>query len=140
MARLRTTMAFPAAAQTLQTLAVQKAVGSPADSRHAVVLSNDTQSTLAPRDLLKTYEQDMGGIALATCQSLIQIASALRQGQISDDQAEYATHQAYAMGMMQFQMLSTLHDILDHKIASNPEAGSQVDRADSMVAPPGGSR
>jgi hypothetical protein len=132
-------LTISAGAQTLETSqapAEQNGVGAyQPDAKIAVVLKTDTQSPLAPRDLLATYEQDMGTIALATCQSLGQISSALRQGQISDEQAEYASRQTYAIGMMQFQMLSTLHDILYHKVARDQEPGSQIDRADAKVTP-----
>lgn len=67
--------------------------------------------------------------AIGTCESLAQIVSAYRQGDISDEQAEYATRRTYALALMHFQMLSTLHEILDDEIENDSQPESQVDRA-----------
>lgn len=119
-------LTMPAAAQTLlasQPPAVTDVIGAlaPDNSSIAFVLTTNEQLPLGPRDILQAYEQDMAVTALATCESLAQIASAYRQGDINDEQAEYASRQTYAIGLMQFQMLSTLHDILDSKIEKEEE-------------------
>lgn len=129
-------LTIPATAQTIPTSqppTVNDVVGAlpPDNSSIAFLLTTNEEVPLGPRDILKTYEQDMAMTALATCESLARIASAYRQGDISDERAEYASRQTYALGLMQFQMLSTLHDILDYKIEKDPELGPQLDRTHS---------
>jgi hypothetical protein len=56
-------------------------------------------------------------ISQRTYLELVQIAEAAQQGQISRDKAEYLSQGSYGLGMMQFQLLHTLHQILEHDIA-----------------------
>jgi hypothetical protein len=45
------------------------------------------------------------------------MAEAVRQGQIGREQAEQLSYEIYQSGMMQFQLLSTLHQILESDMA-----------------------
>jgi len=53
------------------------------------------------------------------------IMQARRTNQISREQAEYLLLQSYQMAMMQYQVLSALHDVLKHDI---DEAAAQQAR------------
>ena len=135
---------IPAAAQTLlasQPPAISDVIRAlpPDNSSMMLVLTMNDELPLGPRDILEAYKQGMAVTALATCDGLAQIASAYSQGDISDEQAKYASLQTYALGLMQFKMLSTLHDILDSKIEKDAEKdaepSSQMDRAHATNVP-----
>lgn len=80
------------------------------------ILATDPQMPLGPRDVLRNYEQEMAAVSDTTCAELAQIAQAAREGQISREQAEYFSGERYQLRVMQFQLLSTLHQILDNEI------------------------
>jgi hypothetical protein len=72
---------------------------------------------LGPVDLLRGYESAMTAIAESTSAELSFISQAVRTGQISSEKAEYLAQEKYQLSMMQYQVLSTLHDSLEHDIA-----------------------
>jgi len=88
--------------------------GLPSDEpRIAAILASQPQEPIGPGDLLNNYEQGMAFISQQTYIELAQIAEAARQGQIGREQAEHLSYEVYQSGIMQFQLLSTLHQILE---------------------------
>ncbi len=81
------------------------------------LLAVQPQIPLGPADLLKGYENGMSAIAQRISAELAAIAEAVRLGHITPDQAEYLTQERYQLAIMQYQVLSTLHDSLAQEIA-----------------------
>jgi hypothetical protein len=79
---------------------------------------------LGPEDVLKSYEIGMNMVADKTSADFVLIVQAQRTNQITRQQAEYLLQQSYQMAMMQYQVLSALHDVLKHDI--DKAAGQQV--------------
>ena len=71
---------------------------------------------LGPQDVLKSYEIAMSLVADKTSADFSVIVRAQQANQITREQAEYLLQQSYQMAMMQYQILSALHDVLKHDI------------------------
>jgi hypothetical protein len=71
---------------------------------------------LGPQDVLKSYEIAMNMVADKTSAEFFVIAQAQQTNQITRQQAESLLQQSYQMAMMQYQVLSALHDVLKHDI------------------------
>jgi hypothetical protein len=71
---------------------------------------------LGPQDVLKSYELAMSLVADKTSSDFSVIVQAQQTNQITREQAEYLLQQRYQMAMMQYQVLSALHDVLKHDI------------------------
>jgi hypothetical protein len=84
-----------------------------------------------PVDILRGYENAMTAIAESTSAELSFISQAVRSGQISSEQAEYLARERYQLSMMQYQVLSTLHDSLDHDIAQAAAASNSAQNQDA---------
>ena len=69
---------------------------------------------LSPQDVLKSYEIAMGMVADKTSADFSVIVQAQQTNQITREQAEYLLQQRYQIAMMQYQVLSALHDVLKH--------------------------
>ena len=82
------------------------------------------QMPLGPQDVLKSYELAMSMVADKASADLSVIVQAQRTNQITREQAEYLLQQSYQMAMMQYQVLSALHDVLKHDI--DEAAGQQA--------------
>lgn len=81
------------------------------------------QMPLGPQDVLKSYELAMSMVADKTSTDLSVIVQAQRTNQITREQAEYLLQQSYQMAMMQYQVLSALHEVLKHDM--DEAAGQQ---------------
>jgi hypothetical protein len=79
---------------------------------------------LGPQDVLKSYEIGMSMVADKTAADFSVIVQAQQTNQITREQAEYLLQQRYQMAVMQYQVLSALHDVLKHDI--DEAAGQQV--------------
>lgn len=79
---------------------------------------------LGPQDVLKSYEIAMSLVADKTSADFSVIVQAQQTNQITREQAEYLLQQRYQMAVMQYQVLSALHDILKHDI--DEAAGQQA--------------
>ena len=97
------------------------------------IVATDPQMPLGPRDVLRNYEQEMAAVSDTTCVELAQIAQAAREGQISREQAEYFSGERYQLRVMQFQLLSTLHQILNNEIENKTEQEDQAHVTDDTV-------
>src|SRR5260370_9605694 len=85
------------------------------------------QMPLGPQDVLKSYEIAMSMVADKTSADLSVIVQAQQTNQITREQAEYLLQQSYQLAMMQYQVLSALHDVLKHDIDEAP--GQQAKQA-----------
>ena len=80
------------------------------------VLAIKPEMPLSPQDILKSYEIAMSLVADKTSADFSVIVQAQQTNQITRDQAEYLLLQSYQTAMMQYQVLSALHDVLKHDI------------------------
>jgi hypothetical protein len=72
---------------------------------------------LGPVDVLKSYENEMAMIAHRLSAELTSISQAHRANQIMGDRAEYLIQNRYQVALMDFDVLSALHDGLEEDIA-----------------------
>ena len=100
--------------------------GTSMQSNSAVsdLLAIKPEMPLGPQDVLKSYEIAMGLVADKTSTDFSIVVQAQRANQITREQAEYLLQQSYQMAMMQYQVLSALHDVLKHDI--DEAAGQQA--------------
>ena len=98
---------------------------------------------LGPQDVLKSYEIAMGMVADKTSADFSVIVQAQQTNQITREQAEYLLQQRYQIAVMQYQVLSALHEVLKHDIdEANQEARRTLKAANSdtvLVVPLPGS-
>lgn len=95
---------------------------------------------LGPLDVLKGYEVAMTLIAQRLNADLISISQANRANQINREQAEYLIQDRYQVAMMQHDVLSAMHDSLEHDLAQTAKhpGGSQADAAVVVESPSSG--
>jgi hypothetical protein len=74
---------------------------------------------LGPLDVLKEYERDMVLVTQRMSAEVGSISQAAQTNQITREQAEYLIGQRYQVAMMQFQILSALHDALGRDMAQD---------------------
>jgi LTXXQ motif family protein len=85
-----------------------------------------------PRDLLRDYELEMASIAGQLSTDLGAISNAVGTGQITREHGEYVSGELYQVAIMQFQLFSALHAMLEADIARMPPV-----QADSTPSPAG---
>ena len=85
-----------------------------------------------PRDVLRDYELEMASIAGRLSTNLGTISSAVGTGQITREQGEYVSGELYQVALMQFQLFSALHAMLEADIARTPAV-----RTDPTPSSPG---
>lgn len=81
-----------------------------------------------PRDILVDYERDMDNITGRLSAELASISQAFAKGHLTRERAEYLSHERYQIAMMQFQLLSAWHAILEQNL---DEADAKADNASS---------
>ena len=89
----------------------------PSAGQIAELIAIKPQLPLGPTDVLKEYEQGMALIAQSMSADVANISRAQAANQISREQAEYLIGDRYQVAMMQYQVLSALHDVLEHDVA-----------------------
>ena len=87
----------------------------------ADVLAVKPQLPLGPLDVLKAYEIAMSLVLQKASTDFSTITQAQQANQISREESEYLLQQTYQVSMMQFQVLSALHDVLKHDIERTAE-------------------
>lgn len=92
------------------------ATSTPSSSVLSDVSAFKPQMPLGPQDVLKSYEIAMGLVAERTSSDFSVIVQAQQANQITREQAEYLLQERYQIAMMQYQVLSALHDVLKHDI------------------------
>lgn len=70
-----------------------------------------------PRDLLREYELEMASIAGRLSIDLEAISNAVGTGRVSRKQGEYVSGELYQIAVMQFQVFSALHAMLEQDLA-----------------------
>ena len=88
------------------------------------VIARKPEMPLGPQDVLKSYEIAMSLVLEKTSADFSVIVQAQQTNQITREQAEYLLLQSYQTAMMQYQVLSALHDVLKHDI--DEAAGQQA--------------
>jgi hypothetical protein len=104
----------------------------------ACMLAFQPALPLGPADVLKGYEIGMTLITQRLNAELTGISQANRSNQITREEAEYLIQDRYQVAMMQHDVLSALHDSLEHDLAqaaAHPDKVSQSDTA-VVVQPP----
>jgi len=93
---------------------------------------------LGPEDVLKSYEIAMSLVANNTSSDLAVIVQAQQANQITREQAEYLLQQRYQLGLMQYQVLSALHDVLRHDIEASeqPKRSLKAASSDAVLVVP----
>src|SRR5208282_2811048 len=100
--------------------------GTSMQSNSAVsdLLALKPELPLGPQDILKSYEIAMSLVADKTSADFSVIVQAQQTNQITREQAEYLLQQRYQLAMMQYQVLSALHDVLKHDIDEARQQGT----------------
>ena len=134
-------MSHVAAAQTLRASRAS-ATGKSPFLPHAVTTTSQSDEVIArlfasqpaiplgPVDVLRAYEDGMTLIAQRLSAELTSISQANRANRITRDEADYLIQDRYQVAMMQREVLSALHDSLQHDLAQaakRPDRASQSD-------------
>lgn len=95
----------------------------------ADVLAIKPEIPLGPPDLLNEYEQGMELIAQNLSAEIGIIRQAKQAQQITGEQADYLIRERYQVAMMQHQVLSALHDVLESDMdqAASPKRFGQAE-------------
>jgi hypothetical protein len=88
---------------------------------------------LGPQDVLKSYEIAMNMVADKTSADFFVIVQAQQTNQITRQQAEYLLQQRYQTAMMQYQVLSALHDVLKRDIDEAAARGAWLKTSSSTL-------
>jgi hypothetical protein len=94
---------------------------------------------LGPQDVLKAYEIAMNMLSDKTSSDFSQIVQAQQANQITRGRAEYLLQQRYEVAMIQYQVLSALHDVLQHDIEEETQkakASVNTARSDTVLVVP----
>ena|SRR5438067_2929078 len=98
------------------------------DSNLEEVLNVPSAAPLGPRDLIAEYESGMTDIGNRMSSDLANISQAVQKKELTREQAEDIIEERYQLAMMQFELLSALHDIavkdLDQSTAATKPASS----------------
>jgi hypothetical protein len=88
----------------------------------ATILKINPATPRGPNDLLRDYEAQMEAVSRRFSNELGAISQALQHSQLSQERAEETTGERYQVAMMQFQLLSALHAMLEREIDRNEAA------------------
>ena len=105
---------------------------SQSDGVIALLFASQPAIPLGPVDVLRAYEDGMTLIAQRLSAELTSISQANRANQITRDEADYLILDRYQVAIMQREVLSALHDSLQHDLtqaAKRPDRTSQSDTA-----------
>jgi hypothetical protein len=94
----------------------------------AELLAIEPELPLGPTDVLKEYQQAMALIAQSMSADVANISRAQEANQISREQAEYLIGERYQVAIMQYQVLSALHDVLEHDVAEEADRAKRMRR------------
>jgi len=90
---------------------------TPNNAQLAELMAIKTELPLGPIDVLKEYEHGMALIAQGMSADVADISRAQEANQITREQAEYLIGERYQIAMMQYQVLSALHEALERDMA-----------------------
>lgn len=103
------------------------------------VIAHKPEMPLGPQDILVSYEIAMRLVAEKTAANFSVIVQAQEANQISREQAEYFLRQTYQVAMMQYQVLSALHDVLKRDIDEATQQSKTASSDTALVVPLPGS-
>jgi len=90
---------------------------TPNNAQLAELMVIKPELPLGPTDVLKEYEHGMALIAQEMSADVVNISRAQEANQVTREQAEYLIGERYQIAMMQYQVLSALHDALERDVA-----------------------
>src|ERR1700690_434536 len=90
---------------------------TPNNPQLAELIAIRPELPLGPADVVKEYEQGMALIAQGMSADVANISRADQTDQITRQRADYLIGERYQIAMMQYQVLSALHDTLEHDLA-----------------------
>jgi hypothetical protein len=105
----------------------------------ADVLAVRPEIPRGPLEILRQYEEQMTVISQTFSAEMALIRQAVHQGQITREESDYLMQQGFQISMMQYEVLSALHDALAFELSRTPvPRHSQVSEADTtiVVQPP----
>ena len=103
------------------------------------VIASKPETPLGPQDVLKAYEIAMNLLSDKAAADFSQIVQAQQANQITRGRAEYLLQQRYQVAMIQYQVLSALHDVLQHDIeeaTQKAKASVNTARSDTVLVVP----
>jgi Spy/CpxP family protein refolding chaperone len=96
---------------------VQKYFPTPESTKALTeVLNVKPQLPRGPNDILEDYEAEMAKIASRMSNELGEICQAIANDQLSREQGEYLARERYQVAMMQYQLFSAWHAILEQAV------------------------
>lgn len=123
--------------RTVEPPQIQTAIAQPGtqvDVAIAYVLAFAPEMPLGPVEILRQYEDQMTLISQTFSAEMALITQAVHQGQITRDQADYLMQQRFQIAMMQYEVLSALHDSLAFELSRTPVSPhSQASEAETTV-------
>src|SRR5882762_3428623 len=107
---------------------VQKYSSTPTNNELLTeVLNPEPQLPRGPNEILEDYEAEMVKITSRMSHELAEICEAIGNGQLSRKQGEYLARERYQIAMMQFQLFSAWHAILEKAMAQASAAQTKED-------------
>jgi Spy/CpxP family protein refolding chaperone len=91
------------------------------------VLKVGPQIPRGPNEILVDYEAEMAKITSRMSDELGEVCQAIANGQLSREQGEYLVQERYQIAMMQFQLFSSWHAILEQAVAQASAAQTKAD-------------
>jgi hypothetical protein len=111
---------------------VQTYFATPANSDVMIeVLKVRPQLPRGPNEILADYEAEMAKITSRMSDELGEIVQLIANGQLSREEGEYLARERYLIAMMQFQLFSALHSILEQAVAQASAAQTRDDPSPS---------
>jgi hypothetical protein len=111
---------------------VQTYFATPANSDVLIeVLKVRPQLPRGPNEILADYEAEMAKITSRMSDELGEIVQLIANGQLSREEGEYLVRERYQITMMQFQLFSALHSILEQAVAQPSAAQTRDDPSPS---------
>jgi len=97
---------------------VQKYFPTPEDNEVLTeVLKVKPELPRGPNEILEDYEAEMAKITSRMSDELVGVCQAIANGQLSREQGEHLARERYQIAMMQFQLFSAWHAILEQSVA-----------------------
>jgi hypothetical protein len=96
---------------------VLASANTPNNVQLAELIAVSPELPLGPVDVLKEYERGMALIAQGMSADVVNISRAQEANQVTREQAEYLIGERYQIAMMQYQVLSALHQALERDVA-----------------------
>ena len=104
----------------VQANIAQSAAGE--ETALADVMSAPEAVPRGPKDVLEDYEAEMGAITQRFSATLLVVAKAVQNGELTSEQGQKITSEQYQTAQMQFELLAAWRAMLEHDLASVPES------------------